>query len=73
MSGSRVAACWELSAGRMDECLDQRLLQPSVQTLIHPTYNSRPAATREPDGLCGNQRYRRELMMGIMVPDTCWA
>ena len=29
------------------------------------------AATREPDGLCGNQRYRREfLMMGIMVPET---
>jgi len=28
--------------------------------------------TREPDGLCGNQRYRRELlMMGIMVPETC--
>jgi len=31
-----------------------------------------PAATREPDGLCGNQRYRRELLtMGIMVPETC--
>ena len=31
-----------------------------------------PAATREPDDLCGNQRYRRErLMMGIMVPETC--
>ena len=28
--------------------------------------------TREPDGLCGNQRYRRELLkMGIMVPETC--
>ena len=27
---------------------------------------------REPDGLCGNRRYRRELlMMGIMVPETC--
>jgi len=27
--------------------------------------------TREPDGLYGNQRYRRELlMMGIMVPET---
>ena len=25
-----------------------------------------------PDGLCGNQRYRRELLlMGIMVPETC--
>ena len=31
-----------------------------------------PAATREPDGLFGNQRYRRELlMMCIMVPETC--
>ena len=31
-----------------------------------------PAATREPDGLCGNQRYRRELLtMGIMVPEAC--
>jgi len=30
------------------------------------------AATPEPDGLCGNQRYRRELlMMGITVPETC--
>jgi len=29
---------------------------------------------KEPDGLCGNQRYRRELlMMGIMVPETCWS
>jgi len=34
--------------------------------------NFQPAATREPDGLCGNQRYRRELlMMDIMVPETC--
>jgi len=31
-----------------------------------------PAATREPDGLCGNERYRRELLtIGIMVPETC--
>jgi len=28
--------------------------------------------TGEPDGLCGNKRYRRELvMMGIMVAETC--
>jgi len=34
--------------------------------------NFQPAAIREPDGLCGNQRHRREiLMMGIMVPETC--
>jgi hypothetical protein len=31
-----------------------------------------PAATLEPDGPCGNQRYRRELLMtGKMVPETC--
>jgi len=50
-----------------------KAVQPSVRTLIHPpTLNLQPAATREPDGLCGNQRYRRKfLMMGIMVPETC--
>jgi hypothetical protein len=38
---------------------------------ILPALNIRPAETREPDGLCGNQRYRRELlMMGIVVPET---
>ena len=41
----------------------------------HPSYlhlRFHSAATREPDGLCGNQRYRRELLtMGIMVPETC--
>ena len=36
-SGSRVAAGWRLSAGRVDECPDRRLLQSSVRTLIHPT------------------------------------
>jgi hypothetical protein len=31
-----------------------------------------PAATREPDGLCDNQLYRRELLiMCIVVPETC--
>jgi len=26
----------------------------------------------EPDGLCGNQRYHRELLtMGTVVPKTC--
>jgi len=41
----------------------------------HPSYlhlSFHPAATREPDDLCGNQRYRRKLLtMGIMVPETC--
>jgi len=47
---------------------------PSGHSSILPALNFKPAATREPDGLCGNQRYRRELMMmGIMVPETCSA
>jgi len=41
----------------------------------HPSYlqlSFHPAATREPDSLCGNQRYRRKLLtMGTMVPETC--
>ena len=41
----------------------------------HPSclhLNFHPAATREPDGLRGNQRYRRELLtMDIMVHETC--
>jgi len=46
----------------------------SGHSSILPALNFQSAATREPDGLCGNQRYRRELlMMGIMVPETCSA
>ena len=42
----------------------------SGKSSILPALNLQPVATREPDGLCGNQRYRRELlMMGIMVPE----
>ena len=63
-----------LSAGRMDEFPDRSHVTafgpethpPCLHLSIHP------AATREPNGLCGNQRYRRELLtMGIMVPETC--
>jgi len=44
----------------------------SGHSSILPALNFQPAATREPDGLRGNQRYRRKiLMMGIMVPETC--
>ena len=52
----------------------------SVTALGHQTHPSclhfsfRPAATREADGLCGNQRYRRKLLtIGIMVTETCGA
>jgi len=49
--------------------------QMSVRTDTHPPclhLTLQSAATREPDDQCGNQRYRRELLMtGIMVPETC--
>jgi len=46
-------------------------LQPGNSSIL-PALNLHPAATREPDGLCGNQRYRCELLtMGIMVTETC--
>jgi len=41
----------------------------SGNSFVMPVLNLHPAATREADGLCRNQRYSRELlMMGIMVP-----
>ena len=53
--------------------LDESLSVGRMET--HPSYlhlSCHPAATREPDGQCGNQHYRRELlMMGIVVPETC--
>ena len=49
------------------------VLQPSSgHSSIQPALNLQPAATREPDGLRGNQRCRRELLMMVtMVPETC--
>jgi len=76
-SGSRVAAGWKLSAGRLSEYPVRRLYQScyslrSGHSSNLPELNFQPAATREPDDLCGNQRYRRDfLMMGIMMPETC--
>ena len=56
-----------LSAGRMDVTAFGPETHPSC---LHLSFH--PAATREPDGLCGKQRYRRELLtMGVMVPETC--
>jgi len=55
------------SGAHDDSCNSHR----SGHSSILPALNFQPAATREPDGLCGNQRYRRELLMiGIMVPET---
>jgi len=48
-----------------------------ISHLIHTTNtktytNATSYIFKEPDGLSGNQRYHRELlMMGIMVPETC--
>jgi len=36
--------------------------------------NIQPTASQERNDQCGNQHYSRELlMMGIVVPETCWA
>jgi len=36
--------------------------------------NFQPTATQKRVDRCGNQHYSRELlMMGIVVPETCWA
>ena len=55
--------------------LDGSLSVTAFGPKTHPSYlhlSFHPAATREPDSLCGNQRYYRELLtMGIMVPKTC--
>jgi len=55
-------------------------LDKKLQKILHlkhttntKTYtNATSYIFTEPDGLCGNRRYRRELlMMSIMVPETC--
>ena len=57
--------------------LDKKLQK--ISHLIHTTNtktytNATSYIFTEPDGLCCNQRYRRELlMMGILVPETRWA
>ena len=64
--GGKVQAGW--MSVRTEGCYSLQ----SGHTSILPALNFQPAATPEPDGLCSNQRYRREiLMMGIMVPETC--
>ena len=61
-----------LSAGRMDEFpVFSKAFGPETH-LSYMNLSFHPAATREPDDLFGNQRYRRELLtMGIMVLETC--
>jgi len=65
LSGSRIWGLWNTA---QELCYSLRYGQSSIL----PALNFQPAVTREPDALCGNKRYRRELlMMGIMVPETC--
>jgi len=49
------------------------LLQPGhYSSLTVP--NLQPTADQEWNDQCGNQHYSRELlMMGTVVPETCWA
>ena len=36
--------------------------------------NLQPTANQERNDQCGNEHYSRELlMMGTVVPETCWA
>jgi len=56
------------------DCRSRRLsLQPGhYYSLTAP--NLQPPANKERQDQCGNQHYSRELlMMGIVVPETCWA
>ena len=48
-------------------------LQPGHYPSL-PTPNLQPTANQVRNDQCGNQHYSRELqMMGIVVPETCWA
>jgi len=48
-------------------------LQPGKYSNLTVT-NLQPTANQERNDQYGNQHYRRELlMMGIVVPETCWA
>jgi len=66
---SWFAVCWRLGAGRL-ECFT---LQPGhYSSLTAP--NLQHAANQERNDQCGNQHHTRELlMMGIVMPETCWA
>jgi len=48
-------------------------LQPGHHSSLHAS-SFQPTAYQERDDQCGNQHYRRELlMMGTVVPETCRA
>ena len=66
------------SSGARDYNVDYQIgrfvlgLQPGhYSSLTAP--NLQPTANQERNNQCGNQHYSRELlMMGIVVPETCW-
>jgi len=67
------STCFGQHYGRVSRPKAVTAFGPDTHPIL-PALNLQPAATRKPDGLCGNQRYCRDLlMMGIMVPETCWA
>ena len=48
-------------------------LQPGHYSSL-PAPNFQRTANQERNDQCGNQHYSRELlMMGIVVPEACWA
>jgi len=66
-SSVRVAGC------RLKHDSSCFSLQPGhYSSLTAP--NPQTTANEERNDQCGNQHYSRELlMMGIVVPETCWA
>jgi len=59
------------AAGVVSE-LQAYSMQPGYSSLTAP--NLQPTANQERNDQRGNQHYIRELlMMGIVVPETCWA
>ena len=64
---------WLLSVGIDNNLSGQyQLLIPNTHHKYKNLTNATSYICTEPDGLCGNQLYCRELlMMDMMVPETC--
>ena len=71
MGGGLVSRC----VGRMygtNDVVGFSLQPGHYSSLTAP--NLQPTANQGRNDQCGNQPYSRELlMMGILVPETCWA
>jgi len=60
------------SSGARDYDVQTSLQSGHYSSLTAP--NLQPTANQERNDQCGNQHHRRELlMMGIVMPETCWA